>query len=330
MSIVAEPLLIAHRGASGYRPEHTLASYELAARMGADYLEADVVPTRDGVLVARHEPEIGGTTDVADFPEFAGRRTTKTIDGATVTGWFTQDFTLAELKTLHAVERLPAVRQHNTLYNGRYQIPTVQEYLDLVSRMSLTLNRRIGVYIETKHPTFFRSQGQDVDALLAELIRRNELDQPDTMIFVESFETNLIQLHQSLPHVPMVQLIDVTGGPADQPDASYTDLVTPSGLADIARYAEAIGPDKSLVIGDQPSQLVTEAHRAGLRVHPYTFRNENQFLPTELRGSARANDYGRAIDEYSRFFRLGTDGVFTDNPDTALLARAQLHATSTR
>jgi glycerophosphoryl diester phosphodiesterase len=329
----AVPLIIGHRGAPGYRPEHTLASYELAARMGADYIEADVVPTKDGVLVNRHEPEIGGTTDVASHPEFASRKTSKVVDGTTMTGWFTEDFTLAELKTLHAAERLPDVRQHNTMYNERYQVPTLQEYLDLAKRMSGELHRQIGVYIETKHPTFFRALGIDVDQKLVDELNRNGLNQPGAKVFVESFETNLKQLHDQLK-VPLVQLIDSTGAPADWVAAgdkrTYADMVKPAGLAEVAKYAQAIGPDKSLIIPTDPAgnpgpatTLVADAHHVGLKLHPYTFRDEDQFLPADLRVSPNPDDYGKAIDEDVRFFKLGVDGLFTDNTDTGVVARAE-------
>jgi len=329
----AVPLVIGHRGAPGYRPEHTLASYELAARMGADYIEADVVPTKDGVLVNRHEPEIGGTTDVASHPEFANRKTSKVVDGTTMTGWFTEDFTLAELKTLHAVERLPAVRQHNTMYNGLYQVPTLQEYLDLAKRMSGELHRQVGVYIETKHPTFFRALGIDVDRMLVDELNRNGLNQPGAKVYVESFETNLKQLHDQLK-VPLVQLIDSTGAPADWvatgDKQTYADMVKPAGLAEVAKYAQAIGPDKSLIIPTDPAgnpgpptTLVADAHHVGLKLHPYTFRDEDQFLPADLRVSPNPDDYGKAIDEDVRFFKLGVDGLFTDNTDTGIVARAE-------
>jgi glycerophosphoryl diester phosphodiesterase len=331
------PLIVGHRGAPGYRPEHTLASYELAARMGADYIEADVVPTKDGVLVNRHEPEIGGTTDVASHPEFASRKTTKNLDGTQTTGWFTEDFTLAELKTLKAVERLPDVRQHNTMYNGLYQVPTLQEYLDLAKRLSGELHRQVGVYIETKHPTFFRAQGIDVDKMLVDTLNQNGLNTPDAKVFIESFETNLKQLHDQLK-VPLVQLIDSTGAPADWVAAgdkrTYADMIKPAGLAEVAKYAQAIGPDKTLIIPTDPAgnpgpatTLVTDAHQVGLKLHPYTFRNENQFLPADLRSSANPDDYGKAMAEDIRFFQLGVDGIFTDNTDTGLVARAEYLAT---
>src|SRR3954449_6338803 len=186
----AAPLVIGHRGAAGYRPEHTLASYELGARMGADFIEPDLVITADGVLVCRHEPEIGGTTDVASRPEFASRKTTKMLDGEAVTGWFTEDFTLAELKTLRAVERLPQIRQHNTLYNGLFEVPTFQEVLDLRVKLSKELGREIGVYPETKHPTYFRALGLELEPPLIRILRRNGLDHPDAPVFVQSFEAH--------------------------------------------------------------------------------------------------------------------------------------------
>ncbi len=210
----AEPLVIAHRGASGYRPEHTLAAYELGARMGADYVEPDLVSTKDGVLVARHENEISTTTDVATRPEFASRQTTKTIDGVPLTGWFTEDFTLAELKTLRAVERIPALRPRNTVYNGFYEVPTLQEVIDLTERLSKELGREIGIYPETKHPTYFDSIGLSLEEPLVRVLRRNGLNAKDAKVFVQSFETgNLKELDPQL-RVPLVQLLGVEDGPS--------------------------------------------------------------------------------------------------------------------
>ena len=287
--------------------------------------------------MARHEPEIGGTTDVAAHPEFAGRRTTKTIDGQAYTGWFTEDFTAAELRTLRAVERIPDVRQENTLYNGRYPVPTFQEVIDLARRLSGELGREIGVYPETKHPSYFASIGRPLEPGLVEALNRNNLNRPDARVFVQSFETaNLRRLRERL-RVPLVQLIDSEGAPADLVAAgdrrTYADLVTPAGLAEIATYARGIGPAKSLIVptGEgtaagnpgAPTSLVPDAHRAGLLVHPFTFRNEDQFLPADLRGSGDPVAYGDAITEDLRFLRLGVDGLFTDNPDTAVEARAE-------
>ncbi|MGI8660993.1 MAG: glycerophosphodiester phosphodiesterase family protein, partial [Thermoleophilaceae bacterium] len=200
------PLVIGHRGAAGYRPEHTLASYELAARMGADFIEPDLVSTKDGVLVTRHENEISGTTDVADRPEFADRRTTKTIDGVPLTGWFTEDFTLAELKTLRAKERIPEVRQRNTIYDGRFEVPTFDEVLDLRRRLSRELGREIGVYPETKHPTYFRSIGLALDGPLVRALRGERLDRRRSLAFVQSFETRNLRMLDRRIDTPLVQL----------------------------------------------------------------------------------------------------------------------------
>jgi glycerophosphoryl diester phosphodiesterase len=334
------PIVIGHRGAAGYRPEHTLASYELAARMGADYVEPDLVVTSDGVLVCRHEPEIGGTTDVAGHPEFAARKTTKMLDGAAVTGWFTEDFTLAELKTLRAVERLPQVRQHNTLFDGRYEIPTFQQVLDLRARLSDELRREVGVYPETKHPTFFQQAGLPLESRLLEILRRNRLDRPDAPVFVQSFEvTNLEQLRAAGLRTRSVQLMSDTGAPFDTVAAghgpTYADLSTPEGLRGVARYANGIGPDKLQVIPTvadgtlgSPTALVVDAHDAGLLVHPYTFRAENSFLPVDYQSSSVAVEYGRAIDEQVTYLRAGLDGLFTDQPDIGLVARAAYTTTA--
>jgi glycerophosphoryl diester phosphodiesterase len=301
----AKPLVIAHRGASGYRPEHTLAAYELGARMGADYVEPDLVATKDGVLVARHENEISTTTDVASRPEFAARRTTKTIDGVRLTGWFTEDFTLAELRTLRAKERIPALRPRNTLYDGRYRVPTLQEVIDLAGRLSRELHRRIGIYPETKHPTYFRSIGLPLEERLARTLRANGLDRRNAPVFAQSFEPSSLQALNRLVKVPLVQLLGAAG---------------PYDVAAIARYADGLGPPKeTTTIG-----LVNDAHAAGLLVHPYTFRNENAFLPPQLRRGSDPAAYGDAFSEYRWFFALGVDGVFSDNPDTAVEARSAI------
>jgi glycerophosphoryl diester phosphodiesterase len=327
------PLVIAHRGASGYRPEHTLAAYELGARMGADYIEPDLVATKDGVLVARHENEISGTTDVAEHPEFADRRTTKTIDGVELTGWFTEDFTLAELKTLRAKERIPDVRQRNTIYDGRFEVPTLQEVIDLAKRLSRELDREIGIYPETKHPSYFRSIGLPLERPLVRTLRRNGLDGKRDPVFVQSFETaNLKELDRKI-EAPLVQLYGArTGSPFDFVESgdprTYGDLATPAGFREVSRYADGVGPSKDYIVpraadGSSlpPTSFVDDAHDAGLVVHPYTFRNENQFLPLELRSGPDPNLYGNAIAEYEQFFDLGVDGLFSDNPDTAVEAR---------
>jgi glycerophosphoryl diester phosphodiesterase len=329
-----DPVIIGHRGAPGYRPEHTLASYELAFRMGVDWVDVDLVPTKDGRLVARHEPEIGGTTDVAKHPEFANRKKTVVLDGVTTTGWFTQDFTLAELKTLRAVERIPQNRPHNTLYNGRYEIASYQEVLDLTKRLGRELHRTLGTYPEVKHSTFFQSIGNPTEPKLVAILQRNGLDRPDAPAIIQSFEvSNLIALHKQV-RTPLLQLTSATGAPADfvakGDKRTYADLVTPQGLREVAKYAKYLGPDKAQVIPRDkndnlgtPTALVADAHHTGLKVQPYTFRNENPFLPANLRSSAQPDAYGDVFTEEAAFFKAGVDGFFADQPDTAL---ESLHA----
>ena len=327
------PLVFGHRGASGYRPEHTLASYRLAIALGADYVEPDLVATKDRVLVARHENEISTTTDVETRPEFAARKATKTIDGVPLTGWFTEDFTLAELKTLRAEERIPKVRQENTIYNGRYSVPTFDEVIDLVQAESERLGRTIGLAPETKHPTYFDSIGLSMEEPLVNSLNEAGLFGRRAPVVVQSFETaNLRQLNR-MTRVPLLQLIGGTGAPYDlvaagRPD-TYDTLTTDAGLRRIARYADWIGPDKNRIVPRTPTQallaptdLVDRAHGVGLKVVPYTLRNENTFLPLDFRIGTDPNAYGDAFAEYDLFFSLGVDGVFTDNPDTAVEARA--------
>ena len=337
-----QPLVFGHRGASGYRPEHTLASYELAIRLGVDVIEPDLVITKDGHLVARHEPEISGTTDVTQRPEFADRRTTKNVDGVPVTGWFTEDFTLRELRTLRAIERIPQIRPRNTLYNGRYQVPTFQEVIDLAKRASRQYGRKIGIAPETKHPTYFRAQGLPLEPPLVRTLVRNGLNRPNSAVYVQSFEvSNLIALRSRL-RVNLVQLTSARGAPYDfvatGDPRTYADLVSPAGLRRVARYADVLGPEKTQIVprdpagvSQAPTTLVRDAHRVGLAVVPYTFRNENAFLPAELRIGTDPAQYGNAFAEYEQFFRLGVDGLFSDNGDTAVEARdAFVRETATR
>jgi glycerophosphoryl diester phosphodiesterase len=309
------PLVIGHRGAAGWRPEHTAASYTYAVQTGADWIEPDLVPTKDHVLVVRHENEISQTTDVARRPEFADRRTTKTVDGRSVTGWFTEDFTLAELKTLRAVERLPQVRNRNTVFDGREEVMTFQEVVDLARKLSKTHGRTIAVFPETKHPTYFRSLGLPLEPKLAAAIRRNRLGRRECV--VQSFEPTSLRRMTGLG-VPLWQALGTTGGPYDLPTTTYRDMMTPAGLAGIAEYADWIGPDKSSLVG---TSLLADAHAAGLRVGPYTFRAENQFLPAEFRRGTGSTDFGDAFAEYALYYRMGVDAVVTDFPDLAVIAR---------
>jgi glycerophosphoryl diester phosphodiesterase len=336
----ASPLVFGHRGASGYRPEHTLASYDLAVRMGADVIEPDLVSTRDHVLVVRHENEIGGTTDVARHPEFAGRRTTKTVDGAALTGWFTEDFTLAELRTLRAVERLPEVRQENTLYDGRYLVPTLTEVIALAASESRSTGRRIGIAPETKHPTYFDRIGLSLEEpLLAALVAAG-LNKPGSPVYVQSFEeANLRDLRRLGLRAPAVQLTSggTTARPYDHVVAgdpqTYAQMTTtPAGLREVATYATVLGPDKSQVLprdaaGRQlaATRLVTDAHRAGLLVVPYTFRAENTFLPVQYRRGSDPTAFGDLFAELQDAFAAGVDGVFTDQSDIAFAAREDLY-----
>jgi glycerophosphoryl diester phosphodiesterase len=326
------PIVIAHRGASGYRPEHTLASYELAIRLGADFVEPDLVSTADAVLVARHENEIGGTTDVARHAEFARRRCTKVVDGVEVTGWFVEDFTLAELKSLRAVERLPQVRPGNTRYDGRFEVPTFDEVLELAAREGRRRNVTIGVYPETKNPTYFASIGLPLSAPLVTTLRAHDLDRPNAPVFVQSYEVGTLQELATMTRVPLVQLLDDSGGPYDLVAAggstSFADLATPQGLRSIATYAAGVGPEKDLLLPRSadgsmlpPTSLVADAHAAGLFVHAYTLRDENRFLPADLQLAGGPDAKGDAFGEYERLLDLGVDGFFCDYTDTGVQAR---------
>ena len=279
-----EPLVIAHRGASAYRPEHTLSAYRLAIGMGADYIEPDLVSTKDGVLVARHENEIGGTTDVAEHPEFASRRTTKVID--------------------------------------------------------LARSEGVGIYPETKHPTYHDSIDLSLEQPLVAALKANGLDERSAPVFVQSFEVANLQELDRMLRVPLVQLTSARGRPYDFTQGSdprtYADITSPAGLREVADYADGLGPDKSQIVPRDaqnrltaPTTLVDDAHRAGLVVHPYTFRPENEFLPEDYReGDPASPEYRRARGdqpaELALFYRLGVDGVFADNPDTAVAVRERV------
>ena len=319
------PLVIAHRGASGYRPEHTLAAYALAIEQGADHIEPDLVSTSDGVLVARHENELGATTDVASHAAFAGRRTTKSVDGVAVTGWFTEDFTLAELKTLRAVERLPEVRPSNATHDGLYEIPTLHEILDLVRTVRARRGHAVGIYPETKLPSHFAALGLSLEQPLVEALHADGFRTSRHRVFIQSLEvTNLREL-QDMTDLPLIQLVKSVGAPRDLVQRgdprTYADLVSPAGLDVVAGYATGIGPHKDLVIPRTPegtlaapTRLVADAHAAGLAVHPFTFRRENRFLPAEHRVGDDPDAAGDLAGELSAFLDAGIDGYFTDNP----------------
>lgn len=314
------PVIIAHRGASGERPEHTLAAYSHAIDQGADYIEPDLVSTRDGILVARHENEISETTDVGDHPEFADRKTTRVIDGQSLTGWFTEDFTLAELKTLRARERLPQLRAANTAYDGQFDVPTFEEVIALAAARGKEKGRTIGLYPETKHPSYFRSIGLPLEEPLVAALTAAGFDQPDDPVFIQSFEIdNLKRLH-TMTRLPLVQLMASTQGPPDVPTVTYAMMSTPHGLAAVAQYARGIGAEKAMVIPRDaagnlgtPSALVRDAHAAGLKVHVWTFRRENYFLPQGLRRGADPVAVGDVSSEIRAYLAAGIDGFFTDN-----------------
>ncbi len=318
------PIVIAHRGASGYRPEHTLASYELAIEMGADFIEPDLVSTRDGVLVARHENDISRTTDVGDRPEFRDRYTTKRVDGREATGWFVEDFTLAEVKTLRARERLPF---RDTRFDGQFEVPTFAEVLDLALRRSAETGRTIGVYPETKFPTYFRSLGLPLEETLVETLHAAGFRGRSAPVFLQSFETGNLKRLRGMTELSLVQLLDGSGSPwdhlVDGDPRTYRDLATPDGLAEIATYADGLGPYKRLIVPVDlqeqllpPTSLVDDAHRAGLLVHPWTFRSDPLYLAPGYQGDPE--------QEYRQFLALGVDGLFSDFPDVAKKVRDKI------
>jgi glycerophosphoryl diester phosphodiesterase len=317
-------IVIAHRGASGERPEHTLLSYSLAIEQGADFIEPDLVPTKDGELVARHENNIADTTDVSAHPEFASRKATRTIDGVATTGWFTEDFTLAELKTLRAKERLPLLRPGNMEYDGQAEIPTLDEIVALAKRASEATGRTIGIYPETKHPSYFASIGLPLEARLVAKLEAAGWDRADAPVFIQSFEVeNLKRLH-AMTRVRLIQLMGATGGPADGAAPSYKAMATAEGLKAVAAYAWGIGPEKTMIVpmGGGPTSLVADAHAAGLGVHPWTFRAENFFLPAALRKGGNPAAHGELAAEIKQYLALGVDGFFTDYPYIGAEARA--------
>ncbi len=351
----AKPLVIGHRGASGYLPEHTLASYRKAIEMGADFIEPDLVVTKDGELVARHEPNITATTDVSTRPEFASRKKTRMVDGIAETGWFVTDFTLAELRTLYAKQANP-VRDQS--FNKQFPVPTFREILELAKSESARTGRTIGVYPETKHPTYHVAAGLPIEPRLLKILAEYGYTKKNSPVIIQSFEVqNLKDLRQQTG-VRLVQLIDGDGvdaqgkvtlvAPFDKPydfavrkdPRTFPDLLTPTGLAEIKTYADGIGPWKPYlrsakqVLGSDgkpqdlngdgkitdadrvllaPTEVVKNAHAAGLFVHAFTFRNEKELLVSDYKGDPKV--------EYAVFYELGVDGLFSDFPDTALAAR---------
>ena len=313
-----EMLVIAHRGASADRPEHTLAAYERAIDQGADYIEPDLVVTKDLVLVSRHENELSGTTDVAARQEFEDRRRDKTIDGQTVAGWFAEDFTLAELRTLRAKERIPALRPANARYDGLYLVPTFAEIVKLVRAKEAETGRRIGLYPELKHPEFLlQDSGIDMVDLVLREFRQLGITPADP-VFIQSFEIAPLQrLKQRGGGFKLVQLVKPEDGPADEPAMRYADMVTPTGLVEIAKYADAVGAHIGLILNadGSPTTLVADARAARLAVHAWTIRPENEFLPAMLRTGDEPKDRGCGDVKLAALLKAaGVAGVFSDGP----------------
>ena len=311
-----EPAVTGHRGASAQRPEHTLAAYQKAIEDGADIVEPDLVPTKDGVLVARHENEIGGTTNVADIAAFASRKATKQIDGVAVTGWFTEDFTLAELKTLRTRERLPDLRPANTAFDGQEPILTFNEVLVLAAGASARTGRVIGVAPELKHPSYFAALDLPIEDVFVATLQRRGLTGADAPILIQCFETGTLQRLRARIAAPLLQLVAASGGPFDRPDLDYAAMTTPDGLADIARYADWIGVDTALIepVPGFPSTLIDDAHAAGLKVAAWTFRAENIFLPPDDRIGDDPAAHGHLRERLARFAGYGLDAAFMDQP----------------
>ncbi|MFZ6748892.1 glycerophosphodiester phosphodiesterase [Undibacterium sp. Ren11W] len=329
-------VVIGHRGASALRPEHTIASYTKAIEIGADVIEPDLVSTKDGVLVARHENEISGTTNVADKPEFSARKQTKKIDNVSVTGWFTEDFTLAELKTLRAKERIPANRPENAKFDGQFEIPTLQEVIDLAKAKSTETGRTIGIYPETKHPSYFKSINLPLEKRLIDILHANGYRGKTAAVFIQSFEVSNLKEIRKMTDLPIVQLLSGSGQPEDfrlaGDSRSYADIASAAGLIEVATYANGVGPSKEMIIPRDtqnnlgvPTSLVKNAHAANLVLHPYTFRPENPFLPANLRKGnvASLTERGDLAAELKIFLEAGIDGFFTDDPS---IGRAAMDA----
>jgi len=324
----AKPTVIAHRGASGERPEHTRAAYDLAIEQGADFIEPDLVMTRDGHLVVRHENEIGETTNVVDRPEFAARRTTRDVDGLPITGWFTEDFTLAEIKTLRARERLPALRPASAAFDGQEPILTFDEVVAIAGEGAARTGRVIGVAPELKHPSHFAALGLPMEDAFVAALERHGLTGADAPILIQCFEVGPLQRLKARIDAPLLQLMSVAGGPADRPDLTYAAMSTPEGLSAISAYADAIGVETGLILprdgasrSQSPTPLMPDAHAAGLKVVAWTFRAENAFLPLEHRYGDAPAAHGDLTAYLKTFYALGVDAVFSDFPGVAVATR---------
>jgi len=329
-----QTILIGHRGASGYRPEHTRAAYELAFALGADAVEPDIVATRDGVLVVRHENEISGTTDVAGRPEFADRRTKKLIDGVLMTGWFTEDFTWAELAGLRARERMPNTRQANASFDGEQPILRLRDLFDLVDGAAETATRTLGMVAEIKHATYFASIGLPLDELFAAEVRAAGWN--TERLTVESFELSVLnRLRERGLSGKRIFLLEDSGRPHDEiarlgEDAPfYADYLTESGLADLVGLVDGVSVHKSLILNDAAASatdpsLVHAAHAVGLQVYCWTLRPENRFLDPRFRRGARKANWGNWQDEFRTIMAAGVDGVFADHPDLAAYVRDEV------
>lgn len=327
------PTLIAHRGSPSSIPEHTIEGYKLAIELGADVIEPDCVITKDGILIVRHENEISATTNVTDFPEFYHRKCTKMVDGESKTGFFTEDFTLQEIKQLRSKERIPEIRPGNREHDCKYHIPTLQEVIDLMKETNRVFqgSRKLGLYPETKHPSYFRGLGLPLEERLIELLEANDLNKEGDPVFIQSFEVSNLKRMRLLTKLPLVQLVDEKGTkPFDfvlnNDPRKYEDLLTMEGLEELSTYANVVAPYKDYLVPrtndnnlGEPTDVIKNAHSIGLLVHTWTFRPENHFLPNNLRSSPKVEDNhlrgDGSILEIQTFLRAGLDGFFSDTSD---------------